>query len=383
MAVEYRKTCRFWYARFKVNGKRICFPLDVEVKGAPGSQEFIDSMVAAKEAEGRYKAMPMRGDAAYHQKVADALAGQAGRPTRVNSVPLTKLADMWMGLPRAKPTSRLWELAFRGAMRRFCEFMEKHGATTMADVTPKLAMDFIEKRRAKISGATFNSQLGFLRSMFTIFAKAGGVEENPFATAKRAPRATVNRIPFTREELDRLLQECGEDIAGAVATAACSGMRRHDACTLEWKFADLQGGYLRQVLVSKNGARVDVPILPLLRRHLDAALKKGVYVWPAAADMALHHPNNLNYRMARALEAARISRTEERKGPGCRRANVRGWHGLKTTFVTMALNGGMPIEMLRKIVGNSTLEIVRRNYYQPEKEKMAEELSKALGQFGK
>lgn len=59
-----------------------------------------------------------------------------------------------------------------------------------------------------------------------------------------------------------------------------------------------------------------------------------------------------------------------------------GWHSLKTTFITEALNAGVPIEMLRKIVGNNAVDVVRAHYYQPDKAALTAELTRALGTWG-
>lgn len=74
MAVESRKSSGFWYARFVVNGKRVCVPLESRVTGVPGSAEYEDSRRAAQAEERRLRGAGVRGDAAYHRRVAEALA---------------------------------------------------------------------------------------------------------------------------------------------------------------------------------------------------------------------------------------------------------------------------------------------------------------------
>ena len=84
MAVERRATCGHWYARFMVNGKRVCVALETPVVGKPGTEEYRKSLEAAKAEESRMKARPIRGDAAYHRAIAAALAGPeaAAAPVR-------------------------------------------------------------------------------------------------------------------------------------------------------------------------------------------------------------------------------------------------------------------------------------------------------------
>jgi len=69
--------------------------------------------------------------------------------------------------------------------------------------------------------------------------------------------------------------------------------------------------------------------------------------------------------------------SEERKHGG-RRASVRDFHSFRTTFVTLALMRGLPIDIVRKITGHQTVDVVTKHYFRPEREQLKAAMQKAL-----
>ncbi len=55
---------------------------------------------------------------------------------------------------------------------------------------------------------------------------------------------------------------------------------------------------------------------------------------------------------------------EQRKNRG----SLCGWHSFRTTFCTLALGAGIPMELLRRITGHRTAEIVEKYYNQAKRE---------------
>jgi integrase len=53
---------------------------------------------------------------------------------------------------------------------------------------------------------------------------------------------------------------------------------------------------------------------------------------------------------------------------GLRKASVHGFHSFRTTWVTLALTAGVPIDLVRKVTGHRTADIVLANYFQPGRE---------------
>jgi hypothetical protein len=73
---------------------------------------------------------------------------------------------------------------------------------------------------------------------------------------------------------------------------------------------------------------------------------------------------------------ARVTR-EEHKGRQ-KSASVRDWHSLRTTFVTLALSAGVPMELVRRVTGHATVEVVLKHYFRPGREQFKAALIGAM-----
>jgi len=71
-------------------------------------------------------------------------------------------------------------------------------------------------------------------------------------------------------------------------------------------------------------------------------------------------------------------RINEERIHGKNRASVRDFHSFRTTFVTLALMRGLPIDIVRKITGHQTADIVTKHYFRPEREQLKAAMQKAL-----
>jgi len=76
------------------------------------------------------------------------------------------------------------------------------------------------------------------------------------------------------------------------------------------------------------------------------------------------------------------------ENPRKRRPSLKGWHSFLTTWTTLALAAGVPLEIVAKVTGHRTVEIVSKNYFRPGREQfrrvLAENLPRALvGSGGK
>ncbi len=63
---------------------------------------------------------------------------------------------------------------------------------------------------------------------------------------------------------------------------------------------------------------------------------------------------------------------------GLRRASVRDFHSFRVTWVTLALTAGVPLELVQKVTGHKTTDIVLKHYFQPGREDFRRALQSAM-----
>ena len=61
-----------------------------------------------------------------------------------------------------------------------------------------------------------------------------------------------------------------------------------------------------------------------------------------------------------------------------RAASVRDFHSLRVSWVTIALTGGVPLELVQKVTGHKTTDIVLKHYFQPGREDFRMALQSAM-----
>ncbi len=75
---------------------------------------------------------------------------------------------------------------------------------------------------------------------------------------------------------------------------------------------------------------------------------------------------------------AKLTRVDREKGHGQRAASVRDWHALRSTWVTLALTAGVPMELVRRVTGHATVDVVLKHYFRPGREEFRAVLAGAL-----
>ncbi len=317
MGLEIRKgrdgkPRRHWYGRYDVAGKATVVNLGVPIRGTIpqslldlGGADFEASRARAesKLAEARAEAQELGN--------ADHLIKRLIKSKTGRGVKYMKLCDMaafWRNLPReSKPKAAglAWSDTVFG---RFADFA---GVQYVHEVKAETAVAYVETLRAAYSRKTARDAVKLLRSGFGRALPSGCV--NPFAGFisrrggdEESEGDTVHRRPFTADELQRLFDAARADafLFPLVVTAACTGLRRADACSLKWGAVDLRAGAVN-VKTSKTGAGVQIPIFKPLREVLETALAcreaGAVYVWPEAAAMMQANPGGLTWRFKKLV----------------------------------------------------------------------------------
>ena len=381
----------------------------MKVAGKPGEKKYEDSRAdAIKELEDRRKEIEGPKSA---EEVVQALH-KAKFGHRVGRVLLKDMFTAWEAVPRKHSPQKSQLDHVRRAIKRFTSFCaEKYPLIhEMAGVDGLTAKAFMraELTERKLAPKTYNLTLTTLRGAFEALRHEAGILNNPFKSVPRRAPDTIHHAPYTREDIDAILSAVATDeIARPLITLGLyTALRRGDCCTIRWEQVDLATGFIR-LSTGKTGEPVEIPIFPPLLAELKrAAQAKHGPIYPEIDALYRARPTAIAKILKAAfMRAGFASETEltelntEREASGLpkivRRAdarqiregvskrliNVHGFHSLRSTWITLALQAGVPIELVRRVTGHAAVEIVLKHYFHPDRDAFREKLEQALPEF--
>lgn len=384
------KNGTFW-GEFKFGNKRHRFDLGVEVCGErprhlrlPGDPAFERSRArAGVEFE------KVKEEFTNPKKNADRLlrVHELVTGATVFAIRPGELLDAWRNARRYKSELSAQHIKNVSTdVGRFTRFLgvKYPKVTDFLLVTPAMASEFMVSVEATgVSNKTYNNTLGSLRAVFEAAGTKAGVPHNPFAGIPRKENRTVYRQPWSQDEVIKLVEAAKTEplVGPIIVTAACTGMRRENCVRLRWSDVNLEAGTLNLEAL-KTKERLLIPILAPLREVLERFPHASDYCFPDSIKMFEDNPDGLNWRLKKLVKELEFTVSEAQpKGQRLRKPSSIGFHRFKTTFVSLALDAGVPVEMLRKIVGNVAVQTMLKHYYHPDKDAIREALENRLPEF--
>ena len=290
------------------------------------------------------------------------------------------MEERWELLPAKRKRSAQQTAVQKANIRRFREYIQENHPHVkyLSQVTRKMALAWVKHlKEVPYSGASHNIKLSVVRSLFEQLGPEAAILSNPFAGIPYQPLNTVHRKPFTEAELAAVLKHADKVIRPVIMTGMCTAMRRGDCCLLKWEAVDLENGFIN-VKTSKTGEYAEIPLFQLLRTELERCPRNGEYVFPEAAAIYRQDADKITALFKQALKDAEITDTHVMQPQTKRMASVKDFHSLRTTWITMALTAGVPMELVRRVTGHSTVNIVLKHYFHPGREDFREALETAM-----
>lgn len=180
-----------------------------------------------------------------------------------------------------------------------------------------------------------------------------GQKPNPFAAVKKwSERNSESRDCLEMSELKKIMEIATGEMRLLVMFGLFTGLRLGDAATLTWK--DILDGRVYKV-TGKTNRPVSLAIAPPLQAELAALLprpKKQDYIMPGLAGIYLKEPQALCKRIRQLFEEAGIEVVEQVAGRK-RGVSRRGFHALRTSFVSICARNGVPTELISQWAGHS------------------------------
>ena len=73
-----------------------------------------------------------------------------------------------------------------------------------------------------------------------------------------------------------------------------------------------------------------------------------------------------------------LARLQATRTNGLRRASIRDFHSFRVTWITLALAAGVPLELVQRVTGHRTAEVVMKHYFRPGREDFRAAILKAM-----
>lgn len=401
-------------------------PLDVQVKGTPpkrgekGDEEYKRSMWEAEqcleplleELEGLSFPEATKAIKRFGERMKKSKKGESSSAFS-EFLPVDDIADEWLKLPRKSKKART------GA-----SYDEKRSHGRQMESEIKGLVEFCKKRKPKLqyafeietddalayvqsewkrrcTGSTCNKKITNLKSVFNRLKDKIGNTVNPFEGIDKFPDDTISRKAFNEEQVG-LIYKYGmqhlEDVGGVMLTGLFTGMREGDCCTLRWEEVDLVSGKVQvtteparsERTVLKTAERIWIPMFPPFQ---DALLKlkqkKSGFIFPSMAHKYRAAPDSVSNRLVRAIEKVfaedeSFERSVKRKH-GLRKASIHDFAAMRTTWITLAVQSGVPTAHICLVTGHTSEAMILKHYLKPDRQDLQrsfESKMKALTKLG-
>ena len=285
-------------------------------------------------------------------------------------LPFSEAWATWMSMPNKskfgnpKPNTLA---GYSAIWKRLEKWAGEQNVQNLHELTPKQAEAYMaDLWKAGVSERTYSAHLKQLKAMFRTLKNQAGIVLNPFEEIKPMELDTQGREAFTRDELGTICAKASGDWRYLVGIGIYTGLRLTDALHLRWE--DYGAGIITvkpaKVARRKKGNKKVVSIgahdvLKMLLeelRRLRGGNPSG-YMFPALVKEYAKDRTAASVAFGKFLRdeceietTAEIEEGTQRK----RRANLRGFHALRHSFVSMCAEAKVPITTIRDAVGHAT-----------------------------
>jgi integrase len=385
MSLELRQTSKRFYSRIVINGKRRVIALKTEYQGKPppnmrlreqGDAAFERSRGKALEEEARLREKLQRSDSEVklRKRVYEVLTGQEFKVVKIDD-----LFDISSKHTRERPWSERYQAQVRSKADALLQYLKEHHPEIehAHQLNRQIAESFLNNHQAQTncSAKTFNDVKAMLQGLWTVAEELGLLEGNPFRGIARRAYISATKEIFTPEQVEDILKESEKDpeLHTVIVVALSTGMRMVDCCHLEWSSIDLKERMVEVPAQKKNMQPANIPFFGHLEELILAAKAENAdskYVFPRVR--YLYERDKQYFTRSFSALLLRIGFTDDENREtsirvtlegGCRRRPLRSFHGLRTTWMTMALNGGISLEDVQKICGSIDTETVLKHYF--------------------
>ncbi|GMN11957.1 tyrosine-type recombinase/integrase [Croceitalea sp. MTPC9] len=206
-----------------------------------------------------------------------------------------------------------------------------------------------------ITNRTVNRKIASLKAYYKFLQKIGAINSNPLSKHKALKTKKKLEVPFSEVEMEKVLQQIPfeNDFEGTrdkllIELLYSTGIRRAELINLKISDIDM-GGTTLKVLGKRNKERI-LPLLPsifpLLHSYLDYRAKLELVI-----DSEMLLLTKSGHKIYETLVYRTINKYLSMVSPKVKKSP----HILRHTFATHLLNKGADLNVVKELLGHSSL----------------------------
>ena len=260
------------------------------------------------------------------------------------------LVDAWLKSPRRRDCSDYMIARYTTQLTAFVDWAGRD--VEFKAVDDQVAENYARVLASRASGSTYNKHLNALTAAWRALGRAEGVAANPWADLPRKRLETHVRRSLSASEVAKILDAAEGEVRGLIEIGLRTGLRLGDAARLRWEDFSANGETV-EVHTSKTGAVVKLPARGLWEKLGGRRALRTGQVLPQMAALYERDDSAVSKLVRRTFEKAGIKTRAKEDGWSQARPEA-SFHSLRHTFVTRAIEAGVPAAIVRALVGHST-----------------------------
>jgi integrase len=218
------------------------------------------------------------------------------------------------------------------------------GNKRLTEITPWLIEKYKLQRRKEAAPATVNRELACLKHLFSMAIKWGKAIENPGKKVKLFKEKNVSLRYLSVDEMERLIDNCNDDLRTIVVVALHTGMRKGELLGLTWDMVDLDQRMFI-LLDTKNDEIRKIPMTEKLTELFES--------------LKLRHYNGWVFRKK---DGTRYKNFDEAFRRAKEKAGLRNlkFHTLRHTFASHMVMSGADLVTVKELLGHKSIKMTMR-----------------------
>lgn len=231
------------------------------------------------------------------------------------------------------------------------------------DITQRLAEEYLENLAESVGAATYNIR-GILfkriwKELENDFQLCNDAWEKAFKK-KKVPKCS--RRTLSNDELAKVLANAhSRDMKALLMIGIYTGLRISDCALLKWSEINFEKKIMKVIPIKTKkhmDAPIEIPIHPTLMKTLEEMPRDGEYV--SEANARSYKKGKLNGHVVELFKKCDIETSKKVDG---KMKLICGFHSLRHTFVSMAIDAGMSPLLVQKIVGHSNVNMTEHYFH--------------------